>query len=74
MNKRVVCLLAFVPLAIWACSSRDSGTQQSPAPSAQSGANVFSAETRALDKAKSVNKIIQQSDQKMREAIDREGQ
>ena len=74
MNTRLVCLLAFVPLALGACSSGDSGKEHATAPSAGSGANVFSAETQALDKAKSVNKIIQQSDQRMREEIERQSQ
>lgn len=74
MNKRLGCLLVLATLGMAGCSSGDSGKQQGTKPAAQSDGNVFSAETQALDKAKSVNAIIQQSDQKRREIIEREGQ
>lgn len=74
MYKRIGWLLALAALGVAGCSSGDSGKQQGTKPAAQNGGNVFSAETQALDKAKSVNAIIQQSDQKRREIINSEGQ
>ena len=73
MNGRFRYLPAVALLALGACSSGDND-KQGTAPAAQPSGNVFSTETQALDKARSVNTIIQQSDQKRREEIDRQSQ
>lgn len=72
MKGTCASLLAITLLTLAACSSGDSDSGKTKTPSAQPAAGAFSGETQALDKARSVDKIIQQGDQKLRKAVEQQ--